>query len=77
MRKHGKHRKYSDKDILVEANKYLESGMTIITVALALSVPASTLDWHLRVRLKSINHAMWERVYNKSLMHPGRRRQYK
>lgn len=74
MRKHGKHRKYSDEDILVEANKYLEEGMTIITAALVLFVPVSTLDWHLRVRLKDVNYTLWERVYSKILMHPGRRR---
>lgn len=77
MRKRGKYRKYSDEDILVEANKYLEEGMTMIDVATALSMPVSTLSWHLQYRLKDIDYALWVRVYDKTLTHTGCRRQYK
>lgn len=80
MRKHGKYgkyRKYSDEDILVEANKYLESGMTIINAATILSMLISTLSWHLQYRLKGINYALWVRVYSKILTYTGGRRRYK
>lgn len=77
MRKHGKHRKYIDEDILTKANKYLEEGMTMIGVAAALSTPVSTLSWHLQYRLKDINYSLWTRVYNKIVTHTGRRRWYK
>lgn len=74
MRKHGKHRKYTDEDILTEANKYLEEGMTVISVATMLSMPISTLSWHLQYRLKDIDYALWVRVYDKIVTHTGRRR---
>lgn len=74
MRKHGKHRKYTDEDILTEANKYLEEDMTIISAVTALSIPVSTLSWHLQYRLKGINYSLWVRVYDKTLTHTGHRR---
>lgn len=54
-------RKYTQEDILAEANMFL-SGNTIKQVAVALKVPVSTVSWHLIYPLKEIDYATWMRV---------------
>lgn len=54
-------RKYTQEDILAEANMFL-SGNTIKQVAAALKAPISTVSWHLIYPLKGVNYSVWVRV---------------
>lgn len=55
------HRRYTQEDILAEANMFL-SGNTVKQVAVTLKAPVSTVSWHLIYPLKDINYSVWVRV---------------
>ena len=55
------HRKYTPEDILAEANMFL-AGHNLSQVSAALSVPMSTLSWHLIYPLRDVNYALWTQV---------------
>lgn len=55
------HRRYTQEDILAEANMLL-SGRTIIQVSKILSMPPSTVSWHLIYPLEEIDYYLWKKV---------------
>ena len=65
MRKHGKQRRYTEEDILAEAEEYLKDGVRMQDAADTLSIPLSTLSWHLLHPLHSVNRGLWQRVREK------------
>lgn len=62
MKKHGKHRRYTEEDILAEAREYLKDGVGLVDAAKTLHMPFSTLSWHLAYPLRYIDFALWEEV---------------
>ena len=69
MRKHGKHRRYTEEDILAEAEEYLKDGVRMQDAADTLNIPLSTLSWHLLHPLKNINYNMWVAVRKRCFMY--------
>lgn len=65
MRKRGKYRRYTEEDILAEAEEYLKDGVRMQDAANALCMPLSTIAWHLFYPLHDINYDLWRRVRDK------------
>ena len=65
MKRHGKHRRYTEEDILAEAREYLKDGVGMVDAAKTLGMPCSTLSWHLAYPLRYIDFALWEEVHIK------------
>lgn len=63
---------YTDFDVVREARFYEAGKVGIIKTAKLLGMPKSTLHYHLRKRLKSIDYDLWFKVKFKR-MH-GRKR---
>lgn len=66
MKKHGKHKRYTEEDILVEAKEYLKDDARLVDVAKTLHMPLSTLSWHLLHPLRDIDFALWAEVRAKT-----------
>lgn len=62
MKRHGKHRRYTEEDILAEAREYLKDGEGLESAAKTLHMPFSTLSWHLTYPLRYIDFTLWEEV---------------
>lgn len=62
MKRHGKHRRYTEEDILAEAREYLKDGEGLESAAKTLGMPCSTLSWHLTYPLRDINFTLWQEV---------------
>lgn len=62
MKKHDKHRRYTEEDILAEAREYLKDGVGLVSAAKTLCMPCSTLSWHLTYPLRYINFTLWQEV---------------
>ena len=52
-------RLYSDKEVVKEAEFFLDNNIGVIRTAKLLNMPKSTLHWHLNTRLKKIDYRLW------------------
>lgn len=59
--------KYTDEQVLAEANYLVEYGMSTYQMASLFEIPQSTAWWHMSVRLKKIDQSLHGLVQNELL----------
>ena len=55
------HKRYTDEDIIKEANLYLKH-KTMRSVSILLKMPIATVGWHLKHRLKLVEPILYKSV---------------